>query len=77
MDLCDEGASKDFIVWDAWDDGDQEKKILDKACFQDKEAGYVYAVCGDLDWYKYNIQCINEADYIKKLFSTHESLSKW
>ena len=42
-----------------------------EACFQDKEVGGVYAVCGDMGVHKYNIQCIKEADYFMNIFSTH------
>ena len=46
------------------------------ACFRDNEAGDFYAVCGDMNGHKYTIQCIQEADYVMKLFITHGFLSK-
>ena len=42
-----------------------------EAFFQDKDVGDVYDVFGDMYVHKYKIHCMNESDYVVKLFSTH------
>ena len=42
-----------------------------EAFFQDKDVGGVYGVFGDIYGHKYKIHCMNESNYVMKLFSTH------